>query len=116
MSSTAKIMIILGGILAVITAWLPLKEGVTFLEGPNNGAAGKIVIVIGALGILMGLLGRKWAAIIALLVGLAGCGMGAIWMTHKEETGELGYGVWVMIAGSAIMLIGAIMGMMKKKV
>lgn len=102
-----------GGLLTAVSMFLPF---VTFMgesvSGLKSGSAAYIWIAAGIIIAILGFLGNKTMNIIALILGLAVAGMA---IKYKMDAGSLtGIGIWIMLAGGALAVIGSAMGLTKK--
>jgi hypothetical protein len=60
----------------------------------------------------MGLLGKKWSNIVAIVLAL--CVVGLAVKYYNDAAGFAGYGLYVMFAGGALAIAGGVMGMRTK--
>ncbi len=104
---------IAGGLATAISMFLPF---VTLLgvsaTGMDSGGVAYLWIGCGVVMAICGFLGKKPLNIVALIISLAVAGMA---IKYKMDAGEAtGIGIWIMLAGGALGIIGSVMGMMKK--
>jgi hypothetical protein len=116
-----NILGILGGILVVVGTFLPWERalGVTFTG--MTGSGGVLVIILGALIAVFALIGKKWSNIVGLLVAL---GTGALIVARitdinsysdiPEMDAGIGFGLWIVLAGAVLGLIGCGMAAFKR--
>jgi undecaprenyl pyrophosphate phosphatase UppP len=118
-----SLVTIVGGLAAIIAVFLPFVEllgtTVSLWEGGVNPSAKGVVYVVLITAAAMALFGylankKHLFAIGSLIAALMILGMCAIWLTDEEHKKFLTTGVYVLTAGGAIGLVGAIMSFMKK--
>ncbi len=121
----SRLTMIGAGVLSIISAWLPW---VTLLGVSENGFLGEyrgnpglFFVVIGAIIAIMGLLNKKWSAIIAIIFSLLVCMLGLKYY-NDATTGDAltvgasaGFGVYCMIIAGLAGTIGGIMRFFVKK-
>lgn len=121
----SRLTMIVAGILSIISAWLPwvTLSGMSQngFMGDYGGNPGLVFVVMGAIIALMGLLNKKWSAIVAILLSLLVCMLGLKYY-NDATTGDAvsvgasaGYGVYLMIAAGFIGIAGGIMRFFVKK-
>ena len=116
----SRLITALGGVLSVVSAWMPWYTGAGgsvngFEGGTNDVPLYLFPIILGAVALAFGMIGRTWSYIIALLAGLGILGWAMLLMSKgKEEGATIGTGVWMMFAAFGLVLIGSIMGFAKK--
>ena len=82
------------------------------VNGMQLGGVAYFWIACGAIIAVMGFMGKKMLNIVSLLLGLVVAGLG---VKYKMDAGGFtGIGIWLMIAGGALAIIGSVMGLMKK--
>jgi hypothetical protein len=118
-------MLIAAGALSIISAWLPwitvLGESTNGFMGEMRGNPGLFFIILGAIIAIMGLINKKWSAVVAILFALCVAGLG--FKYYGDATGsdaalvgaKAGYGVYVMMLAGVLGLVGGIMRFMVKK-
>ena len=116
----SRLLLFLSAILTIVSAWLPWVSllGITQngFKGEYSGNPGLFFVVLGALIGLMGIFGKKWSSIIAILLALCVAGLGVKYYNDATSLGATaGYGLYAMMAGGVLGIIGGIMGMMGKK-
>lgn len=120
----SRLLILLSGVLAIVSAWLPwVKMGELTQNGfmgEYRGNPGLFFVVLGALIAIMGLINKKWSAIIAMLFALCVGGLGFKYY-HDATSGDAatlgvsaGYGIYAMMLAALVGLLGGIMGMKSK--
>lgn len=116
---------VLAGVLSIIAAWMPW---LTILESTQNGFMGDMAgnpgiffVVMGSIILTMGLINRKWSAIIAILfaalVGMLGLNY-FIDSTGPEAEllgAQVGSGIYVMILAGLLGIVGGTMRLLKKR-
>ena len=110
-----KALTVLGGVLTIASMFLAfVKAGeisVTGMQIPNNVAY--VYIGVGAIIAILGFLEKM--PIVTLILGLGVAGMGIkYYMDASTEFSSAGIGIWVMIGGGLLSVVGSAMGMMKK--
>jgi hypothetical protein len=121
----SKLTMIVAGVLSIVSAWLPwvtvMGVSQNGFMGEMRGNPGLFFIVMGAIIAIMGLLNKKWSAIVAILFSLIVCALG--FKYYGDATSgdaatvgaSAGYGIYVMIAGGIAGIAGGVMRMMAKK-
>jgi hypothetical protein len=109
----SKLLLIVAGILAIVSAWLPWVSfmGITAngFQGSMGGNPGLFFVILGALIAVMGLIGKKWSAIAAIVLALCVAGLG---VKYYMDAGEaVGYGLYVMMAAGVLGIIGGVLAM-----
>lgn len=121
----SRLTMTLAGILSIISAWLPWINVMGISQngflGDLGGNPGLFFVVMGAIIVIMGLLNKKWTAIIAILFSLFVAMLGLKYY-NDATTGDAlsvgataGYGVYVMIVAGLIGVVGGIMRFFVKK-
>lgn len=115
MKQNAKLITIIGGILTIVSAWLPWVKamGVSMngFQGDMAGNPGIFFVILGALAAIMAILNKKWSAIVAIIMGLIVVALG---IKYIKDAGEFkGYGLYVMLAAGLLILIGSFSSMRK---
>ena len=110
-----KALTVLGGVLTIASMFLAfVKAGeisVTGMDIPNNVAY--VYIGVGAIIAVLGFLEKL--NIVTLILGLGVAGMGIkYYMDASSSFTSAGIGIWVMIGGGILAVIGSAMGMMRK--
>src|SRR5437868_13368352 len=104
---------ILGGLATAASMFLPFVAfaGVS-RSAFDAGGESYVWIGCGVAMIICGFMGKKPLNYVSLILGLATAGMA---IKYKMDAGEFtGIGIWIMLAGGALAVIGSIMGLMKK--
>ena len=113
------------GILTIIAAWLPWIKFMDITQngfmGDYQGNPGIIFIAMGVIILVMGLLNKKWSAIVAVLIALCVCGLGFKYY-NDATTGDAaavgasaGYGLYCMIIAGLLGVAGGIMRFTSRK-
>lgn len=121
----SRLTMILAGVLSIISAWLPwvilLGVSQNGFMGDYGGNPGVFFIVLGTIIVVMGLLNKKWSAIIAILFSLLVCMLGLKYY-NDSTTGDaltvgaiVGNGVYCMIFAGLLGVVGGIMRFFVKK-
>lgn len=121
----SRLTMIAAGALSIISAWLPWIElqgtSQNGFMGDLQGNPGIIFIVMGAIIAIMGLINKKWSAIVTILFSILVCMLGLKYY-HDATTGDAitvgaapGYGVYCMIIAGLIGMAGGIMRFFVKK-
>lgn len=116
----SKLLLIVAGILAIVSAWLPWVSimGITAngFQGSMRGNPGLFFIILGALIAVMGLLGKKWSYIVAIILALCVAGLGVKYYNDATSVGaNAGYGIYAMMAAGLLGIVGGAMGMRGSK-
>jgi len=113
---------LLGSVLAIVAAWLPWAKidlmgettSVNGFLGEMGGNPGVIFVAIGVLCAVFFFINKKWSNIVCLILALCQIGDAIRQMSSLKGLGEgvaTGMGLYLGIAGGALILVGAIMGM-----
>jgi hypothetical protein len=113
---------LLGSVLTIVSAWLPwvkvelmgVSESSNGFRGEMGGNPGVVFVAIGVLCAVFFLINKKWSNIISLIFSLCVLGLAIKYMGDAKSFGDMassGLGLYVMAAGGALILVGAIMGM-----
>jgi len=116
-----SILGLIGAILTICSAWLPwVKVGlmedaisINGFQGEMGGNPGIIFVGIGILCVTFLIINKKWSNIISLLFSLCILGLSLKYMGDAKSFGDMasgGIGLYTMVAGSALILVGAITG------
>ena len=103
-----------GGLLTAISMFLPFVSamGISVTAIQSSGSEAYIWIACGVVIAIAGFLGKKMLNILSLLLGLVVAGIA---IKYKMDAGSMtGIGIWMMMAGGALAVIGSVMGLMKK--
>jgi hypothetical protein len=121
----SRLTMIGAGILTIISAWLPWIKLMGMTQngfmGDYKGNPGIIFIATGIIIAVMGLVNKKWSAIIAILFSACVCALG--FKYYGDGTSgdavtvgaSIGYGVYVMIVAGLMGIAGGIMRFLVKK-
>lgn len=118
-----RILSILGGLLVAIGVFVPFASmaGISMSMMESGGLSGNksvvyVIMGIGAIAALVGLVNKRFLNILNIILGLAAAGMGALlYSGEKEKSMDPGMGTWMIIVGGVLIILGAIMGVAKKK-
>lgn len=107
---------ILGGILMIVSMFLPF---VSVLDQSTNGMAmggvAYFYIVVGVIVGVVGFVDKRWLNILNLILGLCVAGLAFKYSSDTTELGgKAGIGIWMLLGGGVIAMVGAVMGLMKK--
>lgn len=116
----SKLLLFGAAILSIVSAWLPwislLGINVNGFQGDMRGNPGLFFVILGVLIGLMAFIGKKWSAIVAILLSLCVAGLG--FKYYRDATadgmGAAGYGLYVMMAAGVLGIIGGLMAMKGK--
>lgn len=121
----SRLSIIVAGVLAVISAWLPWVNVMGFSQngfmGDTSGNPGILFIVMGVIILGMGIIHKKWSAILAILFSVLVCMLGLKYFNDSTSSDAIsigatvGSGVYFMIFSGLIGIIGGIMRFFVKK-
>lgn len=102
-----------GGLLTAISMFLPFVSfGGISATGMDSGGVAYFWIACGVVMAVCGFLGKKMLNIVSLILGLVVAGMA---IKYKMDAGSMtGIGIWLMLAGGALGIIGSGMALMKK--
>jgi hypothetical protein len=106
-----------GGLLTAISMFLPfisvLGMSASFMDA--KGSVAWFWIACGVIIAICGFMGKKMLNVVSLLLGLVVLGLGIKYYSDASGLGaSLGIGMWLMLAGGALAVIGSVMGLMKK--
>ncbi|RZJ89656.1 MAG: hypothetical protein EOO20_10380 [Chryseobacterium sp.] len=121
----SRLTMIVAGVLSIISAWLPWVNVMGISQngflGDLGGNPGLFFVVMGVIIVIMGLLNKKWAAIIAIFFSFFVATLGLKYY-NDATTGDAvtvgataGYGVYVMVLAGLLGIIGGIMRLFVKK-
>lgn len=108
---------IAGGLLTGIAMFLPfismMGTSITFMD--SKGSVAWFFIACGLIIAVVGFMGKKMLNILSLLLGLVVAGLAMKYQSDAKSIGAtVGIGLWLMLGGGALAIIGSIMGLMKK--
>ena len=104
-----------GGLLTIVSMFLTFMTVLgTDVNGMSLGWVSYFWIACGAIIALVGFLGKKMLNILSLLLGLAVAGLAFKYQMDANEFGSVGIGIWVMMGGGVLAIIGSIMDLTKK--
>ncbi|MCP9750573.1 hypothetical protein EGI32_06280 [Ferruginibacter sp. HRS2-29] len=89
--------------------------------GEYRGNPGIVFVVVGAIIAIMGLLNKKWSAIVAILFSLCVAGLGFKYYSDATSGdaatvgASAGYGVYCMIVAGLAGIVGGILRFTAKK-
>ena len=116
-----RILAIVGGLMLIACPFLPFVSALGMsvsmwdLHESERGVC-YFFIAMGVIGAVVGLADKKWLNIVNILLGLLSAALGLKYFSDaKAEGGTAGIAIWLIIAGGALLLIGGIMGVAKKK-
>lgn len=106
-----------GGLLTAVSMFLPfismMGSSVNFMD--SKGSVAWFFIACGLICAVVGFLGKKLLNILSLLLGLVIAGLAMKYQSDAKSLGaDVGIGLWLMLAGGALCIIGSVMGLMKK--
>ncbi len=121
----SRVTMSLAGILSILSAWLPWVNVMGLSQngflGEMRGNPGLFFVIMGAIILIMGLVNKKWTAIIAIIFSLLVAMLGLKYY-NDATTGDAvtvgataGYGVYVMILAGLMGIVGGIMRFTVKK-
>ncbi|HNP55259.1 MAG TPA: hypothetical protein PKK69_11585 [Ferruginibacter sp.] len=114
----SRLMLIAAGVLSIVSAWLPwvtvLGQSTNGFMGEMRGNPGLFFIILGAIIAVMGLINKKWSAVVAILFALMVAGLG--FKYYGDATSgdaalvgaKAGYGVYVMMLAGVLGVVGGI--------
>lgn len=108
-----------GGILTFLSMFLPFSSvmGMGDVNGMAMGWVAYFWMGCGAVIAIVGLLGKKMLNILSLLLGIAVAGLAIKYQMDLKDAGaDVGIGIWVMLGGGVLGVIGSIMSLTKKAV
>jgi len=121
----SRVTMIGAGVLSIISAWLPWVKVMGISQngfmGEYRGNPGLFFVVMGAIIAIMGLLNKKWSAIVAILFSLMVCGLGFKYFSDATSGdaatvgASAGFGVYCMIVAGIAGIAGGIMRFTAKK-
>jgi hypothetical protein len=107
---------IAGGLLVAISMFLPFisAAGIS-IKGTALGGVGYFYIVLGLIIALVGFVDKRWLNIISLLFGLIVAALAIKYSGDASDNGgSAQIGIWIMLIGGLVSMVGAVMGMIKK--
>lgn len=121
----AKFILMGAGVLAAASAWMPWISALGKTEngfmGEMRGNPGLFFVVFGVLIATMGLINKKWSAIVAMLFALFTMALGFKYYSDGTSAdavlvgAKVGLGVYVMMLAGLVGLAGGVMRFMEKK-
>lgn len=110
---------IAGGLLTVISNFLGAVSyaGSSFSFFKFNKPVAIFFIICGLIVVGVSMAGKKWLNILSIIIGLIIAGLALKYQGDaKTMAGEdaIGIGLWIMLLGGVISLIGGVMGIVKK--
>lgn len=115
----SRLSMIIAGALSIISAWMPWVSVMGISQNGFHGDAGNpglFFVILGVLIALMGLLNKKWSAVLAALFSICVLGLGAKYYGDATSLGATaGSGIYLMIAGGVLGVIGGIGRLFAKK-
>jgi len=108
----------IGTLLIIVGTFMPWVEifGIT-ANGWANGSGGPLfLIIVGVLALGLNLLSKKWSNIVSIVLSVILILVTFLIVSGFAERGQsAAIGVWLIIFGGVINIIGSIMGLTKKK-
>ncbi len=114
-----NVLTILGGVLTIVALFLAFAAalgvsitGMDYIKLRDGDWVAYATIAVGAVIAICGLMGKKQLNILSLVLGLAVTGMA---IRYKMDVGsDAAIGLWMMIGGGVLAVLGSAMAMMKK--
>ena len=118
MNTNRKMIALLGGALIAIGSFLPWWTILGVTTGGFSTGAGKMLIVFGVLIALLAMLGKKWANITAMILGLltAAWALKQILDSRGIDGVSIGFGIILIMIGAVVAIIGGAMGFKQRPV
>ncbi len=107
-----------GAILVTIGTFLPWVEvlGIGASGWVNGAALPMFIIVLGLLCLGLNFIAKKWGKIVSIILSLLILLVGFAFVASFSESGEsAASGLWIIIAGGLVILVGSIAGLIAKK-
>jgi hypothetical protein len=121
----SRLLMIGAGALSIICAWLPwlnlMGHSLNGFMGDYKGNPGIIFIGLGVIIAVMGLINKKWSAVVAILFSLCVAGLGFKYYSDATSAeaaivgASAGYGVYLMMVAGLAGVAGGIMRLVAKK-
>ena len=121
----ARFILIGSGALSIAAAWMPwisaMGETQNGFMGAMRGNPGLFFVVLGVLIAIMGLLNKKWSALVAMLFALMVAGLGFKYYGDSTSPdavlvgAKVGYGVYAMMVAGIVGLAGGVIRFTEKK-
>lgn len=108
---------IAGGLLTVISMFLPFisLSGLASTNGMAMGGVAYFFIILGITIAGVGYADRRWLNILSLVFGLIIAALAIKYSGDAKDAGATaGIGIWLMLVGGLVSMVGAVMGMVKK--
>jgi hypothetical protein len=108
-----------GGIVIAVSMFLPLINllGVSMTMFKSSSGVAIFFIASGLVISWISLTSRRWLNILSVLFGLIVCMLAMKYYSDANNSGAgIGVGIWVMLIGGMFSIVGAIMGLLPKKV
>lgn len=112
-----KYLTFAGGVLTIVSPFLPFLSvlGLSATMLQSRSGVAYFFIAVGVIIALMGFMGKRWLNIVSLLLGLVVAGLSFVYMNDANSNGaKPEMGIWMMMAGGILAVIGSVMGLMKK--
>lgn len=122
---TGSVLGIVGGLLAVVGVFLPWMTATETITNTSSSASGIsvplfgiLVLLFSALGLVLALVGKRGTCIGAMIMGILAFVfaliVATIWSAIISTFGvgdilSIGYGLYITLAGSIILVIGSVM-------
>ena len=106
-----------GGLLTAVAMFLPFLSmmGMSANFMDSKGSVAWFYIACGLIIAIVGFVGKRMLNILSLLLGLVVAGLGIKYYMDLNSLGaDAGIGLWIMIGGGALAILGSLMGLMKK--
>ena len=106
-----------GGLITAISMFLPfismMGTSINFMD--SKGSVAWFFIACGVIIAVVGFMGKKMLNILSLLLGLVVAGLAMKYQSDAKALGaDVGIGLWSMLGGGVLAIVGSVMGLMKK--
>jgi hypothetical protein len=108
-----KMINLLGMLIVIISVFLPFVSSMGSMYSTDSGIAIFFIVVASMSGIFGGIIAKKWAAAIGLVLG--GLLLLLAFKYQGDASGAAGFGLHLFTVGSLALTIGNLMTLFKKK-
>lgn len=108
----------IGTFLIIIGTFLPWVDilGITANGWASGPGIPLFFIIFGGLALGLNFLGKKWSAIVSIILSVILILIALVLVSAFVERGEsAAIGIWLIALGGIMNIVGSIMGLMKKK-
>lgn len=111
-------VLLAGGLSTIVSLFLPAIEimGIKANLFDGGSGVGIFYIILGVVAIIASLVGKKWLNAISMILGLIVLALAIVYLGDAQDAGiSPGIGIWMLLIGGALTIIGNVVGMIMKK-